>query len=988
MMPFRFFFGALILALAVPFCAAADSAQRPLTDQDAETWRMIYTPILSRDGQWLAYSYMPQERDGDIVLLNISSRQEIRESAGAKPPAPTAPSEESPDPERPPVARNLKLAFTSDNRFLVATVFPSHAAQVKARLAKKKPEDSPKDGLVIIELATGKTVRVATVKNVQVPTRGGSWVAYLKDVTVKKPAPTEKPATEKAAVEKPADSADEEADAKKNEPGTDLTVRNLATGEERVIPDVLDFTFARDGKTLVYAVSAKDNSSNGVYAITPGNPAAPIALLTGKGHYQKIMWDRAQAQLAFLSDRDEAARKAAQFKVYYWKRGDSTAREVVSTHTPGVPAGQAVSENSLLLFSRDGKKLYVPTAAAPKVAAKKPPIDPADKVSADIWRWDDGLVQPMQQVQAGWERHRTFRGVLDLASGKYVQLGSVEFPDVTFDDNGRHALIGTRRPYERLIDYDGTYADFYLADPETGVRSQVLKKLRIGNGGGSPGLSPDGLWAVYYQDAQWSLLNTRDGSIRPLTEKLGLSFGNELNDMSEPPPAYGAAGWTKDSASVLIYDRFDVWQFFMDGRPAKNVMAGFGRQHQIQFRNQPIARVDENDEEPSGLDPAKPLTLRGESEVTRATGFYRTTLDATGEPAKLIWADENLRYVGRAQDANKLIIVASRFDEYPDIHLTDENFSAPAKLTDGGAQMKPFIWGHGELISYQSVQGVPLQGALFTPANFDPKKKYPMIVYFYERLSQELNTFYHPAPSHRVNLATYVSNGYVVFTPDITYRLGHPGQSALDCILPGVAAVVKRGFVDEHRMGLQGHSWGGYQIAYMITQTDVFRAAEAGAPVGNMTSAYSGIRWGSGMPRQFQYEKTQSRINATLQDAPELYIENSPVFHVKAVHTPVLILQNDHDDAVPWYQGIELFLALRRYDKPAWFISYNNEYHGLRRRADMRDFTKRMREFFDHFLKDAPAPEWMTKGVPYLDRDEEKIHYNAAAVDGLEDAED
>jgi dipeptidyl aminopeptidase/acylaminoacyl peptidase len=249
------------------------------------------------------------------------------------------------------------------------------------------------------------------------------------------------------------------------------------------------------------------------------------------------------------------------------------------------------------------------------------------------------------------------------------------------------------------------------------------------------------------------------------------------------------------------------------------------------------------------------------------------------------------------------------------------------------------------------------------------------MVYIYEQLSQNLHNFAEPRPSHNVNFSLYVSNGYLVLTPDIVYTLGQPGQSALQCVLPAIQAVVDKGFVDENAIGIQGHSWGGYQIAYMVTQTNRFKAAEAGAPVGNMTSAYSGIRWGSGLPRQFQYEQTQSRIGRSLYEAPLKFIENSPVFHAPRVQTPLLILHDDQDDAVPWYQGIELFLALRRNGKEAYLFNYNGEFHGLRRRHNQKDYSLRMQQFFDHFLKGAPKPEWMDKGIPFVDREEEKTRF-------------
>ncbi|MBK9705821.1 MAG: prolyl oligopeptidase family serine peptidase [Acidobacteria bacterium] len=215
--------------------------------------------------------------------------------------------------------------------------------------------------------------------------------------------------------------------------------------------------------------------------------------------------------------------------------------------------------------------------------------------------------------------------------------------------------------------------------------------------------------------------------------------------------------------------------------------------------------------------------------------------------------------------------------------------------------------------------------------------------------------------------------------PDIVYTIGYPGPSALKCVLPAVQAVIDQGFVDEKAIGIQGHSWGGYQIAYMVTQTNLFRAAAPGALVANMTSAYSGIRWGTGFPRQFQYEHTQSRIGGSIWEFPMRFIQNSPLFQIDRVQTPILMLHNDNDDAVPWYQGIEYFLGLRRLGKEAYMFNYNGEFHGLRRRPNQKDYTRRMQEFFDHNLKGAQRPDWMEKGIPYLEREKEKEKYRTAS---------
>ncbi len=1007
----RGFFTA-VFVFVVGQLAAQPAAPRPLDHEDFDAWRGIFTPTLSRDGRWLAYSYMPQDGDGEIIVRDLSTGTDRRVPVGSLLPPSLSANEESTNPEAPPTIKNIRVVFTSDNRWLVASTHPTKAEITQARKDKKKPEEGPKNGLVIVNLATGETTRVPMVKIFQIPSRGGAWLAYLKEPKPEPAKATDEKKPDASTEAKPDESEDHPATdfsddslfaadqttkrggnrpggsgapspagsgaatPPKKDYGSDLVLRELATGAERTFANALDLSFARDGRTLLYTASTKAENDNGLYAVTPGDSAAPAALVSGKGKYTKLTWDRAQTQAVLFSDRDDVAAKMPKVKAYLWTRGTPAATAITPTETVGPAAGLVLSDKGTLAFSRDGKKLYLPTAPPPKPPRPAPTVD-EDKVTADLWRWNDDYVQPIQKVRANRDRNRTYTAVLDLATQRFTQLADDTLASVTLSDDGTRALGSDDRAYRKFTDYDGRYADFALVDPATGTRRPVLKQQR--SEGGAPQWSPDGRWAAYYSAKHWHVLNTADGTTRNLTAALKTAMWNELDDRPEPPSAHGTAGWTKDSQSLLVYDRYDVWQLFPDGRPAKNLTAGHGRATQIVLRVQRIEPVEEGDDE-RGLDPAKPLVLRGESEATRATGFFRTDFAAAEKktaPQRLLWGDRSYRYAGRAQDADVLLVTAGRFDTFPDVHTTDASFAQLTRATDGAAQQQAFLWGSGELVKFKGPGGAALSAALYKPANFDPKKKYPLIVYIYERLSQTVHEFQAPRPGQNINVSLYTSNGYAVLTPDIVYKTGQPGQSALKCVLAALDTVVKQGWVDENAVGIQGHSWGGYQIAYMVTQTNRFRAAEAGAPVGNMTSAYSGIRWGTGLPRQFQYERTQSRLGQSLQAAPQLYIDNSPVFQIEKVRTPLLILHNDADDAVPWYQGIELFLALRRYEKPAWLFNYNGQLHGLRRRADLKDFGKRMHQFFDHYLKGAPAPEWMEKGIPYLERDEEKIRFNA-----------
>jgi len=548
-----------------------------------------------------------------------------------------------------------------------------------------------------------------------------------------------------------------------------------------------------------------------------------------------------------------------------------------------------------------------------------------------------------------------------------VQLADESMESISPSNDGSYAIGSDNRKYRVINDYDPGFTDYYLVNTSDGSRKPVLTKQR-----GNVSLSPNAKFALYFDGKDWFSYSVATGAVTNLTKSIDAKFFNEQNDLPSIPGSYGIAGWTKDDVDVLIYDRYDVWQVAPDGSRTKNLTDGVGRKEKTTLR---YVRLDPRER---WIDPDKPMLLQAENEETRDTGFYRDKVNSDAAPQKLLVASKDFNNPIKAKDADVLIVGASRFDQFPDIWVTNSSFRELKRVSNGDAQRAAYTWGTAELVNFKNIDGVALKGLLLKPENFDPKKKYPMIVYIYERLSQDLHQFRNPGPGTSINPTYYVSNGYLVYMPDIVYTIGYPGPSALNCVLPGIQAVVDKGFVNEDAIGIQGHSWGGYQIAYMVTQTNRFKAAAPGALVANMTSAYSGIRWGTGLPRQFQYERSQSRIGGSLWDYPLRYLDNSPIFRADRVETPLLMIHNDEDDAVPWYQGIEYFLALRRLGKPAFMFTYNGEKHGLRKRINQKDYTRRLQEFFDHYLKGAPAPEWMEKGIPYLQREKEKEKYRVS----------
>jgi dipeptidyl aminopeptidase/acylaminoacyl peptidase len=999
---------ALFLYSSMLFATSAVSAptapaKRPLTHADFDAWKSIASVTLSRDGKWLAYAIQPQDGDGELVVRELATGKERREPVGALPAPATTPDPENPD--APPTPRSIRILFTADARYLVATTYPAKAEMAAARKAKKRAEDMPKGGALVMDLVdAGKPLlRVANVKTIHVPSKGSAWVGLLKEEVKPDAKETDDAAKASRPAAPKADDVEDELDqaaARRAAAasaaasgastatatpartfGTDFVLRDLASGRERTVANVSEVAIARDGKHIVMATASRAESDNGVYLISVAEAeAAPVALLSGKGKYNKLAWDREQTQLAFFSDRDDAAARQPKAKVYHWLRGTLAATEVVITQQTGMREGLLPAERGTLAFSRDGKKLYVPTAAPAKPPRTGDAVPEEERVVADLWRWNDDYVQPIQRVRAVQERNRTYRGVYDIAAKRFTQVGDEVFRLVSLSDDGTRAVAMDDRAYRRLADFEGNYTDVHVVEVATAKSQLALKKQRSLGGafGTAMQWSPDGANVLYWQSNHWHLLDIGTGTSRNLTTNVKRAFWNEDQDTPGPKAPYGTAGWLSDSSSVLVYDRFDVWQLFTDSRPPRNLTKDAGRKESVRLRVQAIEPLDEDDDA-RGINPSKPLTLRGESDKTRASGFFRTTLSPEAKVERLIWGDANHRVAVRAQDAEAVLMTASRFDRFPDLQLTNVNFAAPQKVTDVGRQVESFAWGSSELMPFVNARGKSLQAALYKPPGFDAKKKYPLIVYIYERLSQNVNNFMDPRPTNGPNISFYTSNGYLVVAPDIVYTLGKPGQDAMDAVMPAVDKLVKQGFVDEKAIGIQGHSWGGYQIAWMVTRTNRFRAASPGAPVGNMTSAYSGIRWGSGLPRQFQYEQGQSRIGKPLSEDAKSYIEASPIFAAHKVTTPLLILHNDADDAVPWYQGIELFLALRRHNKEAYLINYNNQLHNLRRRADQKDYALRMNQFFDHHLKGAPAPEWMTKGVPFSEREEEKERFRKAA---------
>ncbi len=948
------FIPALSLAL---FPTSVFAQKKPLDSTVFDGWNSIRGVELSRDGHWLAYAIAPQEGDGIGMLRDLNDGHSIA------------------------IPRVGSFRITKDSKFAVALIAPPFAELRKARRDKVKPEDLPKSQLIVVSLATGEKTIVDRVQSFELPTDDSGYLVYRPEPP-KAAVSTDKPAAETSAI---SSTATPPAGSRRTVGGSTSTVatsaktfaivvRNLQSGKEETLSDVSSYVIDKNGDALAYVSTPKEtkDSNQGKQVKADGNAktlkltyeqlpsGAKQEIVTGKFEFPQLTISNDGQYLAYMSrpveDKKDKPKDAPPTppipsSLFLLHQGDKAPSEV---GRDAIPKGWVLNDKNEIHFSDKASRLIYTTYPTPPPPAKEVPDD--EKVSVDIWNWQDAQLQTQQLLLADQEQKRGYTAIYDLKSGRARQLADTNLPTINISDkgDGRFALAETDIPYRRESSWDPGHADVYLVDTTDGKRTLLSKYKKV-----EASLSPKGNRVGLFDQTTktWSLIDSVSGQTRTISD-IPYPLYDELSDVPNEPGAYGLRGWAKDEQSVIVADRYDLWLVPVDGKkPSVRLTSG----REWKQRYTPIILDSDHPE----IDPAH-LLLSAFNIQTKQGGVYWLN---SGQLTKVFQEDKTFGGFVKAKNSDRLVYTRQDFVEYPDLWTTDLSFKSPTKVSDANPQQSKYLWGKAELVQWTSLDGVPLQGILIKPENFDYGKKYPLITYFYERLSDSLNTYHAPAPSaSTINLSYFPSNGYCVFVPDIPYRVGNPGYSALSAIVPGVQSIVSRGYIDPSKLGIQGQSWGGYQVAYLVTQTNMFAAAEAGAPVGDMFSAYGGIRYGSGLVREMQYEHEQSRIGGTPWDSTLKYIENSPVFFVDKVQTPLMIMSNDKDGAVPHTQGIELFTALRRLGKPSWMVVYNGEDHNIVERKNRKDFTIRLSQFFDHFLKGAPMPVWMSKGLPAVDK--------------------
>jgi dipeptidyl aminopeptidase/acylaminoacyl peptidase len=808
----------------------------------------------------------------------------------------------------------------------------------------------------MVSLADGKITPLPTMRSYRLPEASGKWMVYTAAADS-----TPNDSTRSAGGQGRAGRGGGTPAGPRRTYGNPITLRNLDTGADEVIADVVAYQFDDSAKVLAYTVASRaDSTKDGVYLrnLVTGTTQTVLA---GPGNYRAFAFDRLQQQFVFTTDRDDFGKPNARQAIYLGNVKTGVAQPIVRSEM--LPEGMRFPESFNVSLNRAGTALQF--AIAPPPEDTVPADSLVGKSRYDLWHYKDPVLQPTQLLQVNQARNRTYQTVYHLATKKLIQLTSDSFPSVQLSEDGKFGMQSTNVPYdvERMWGDGGN--DIYYVDPATGSKKLVAQKIT-----GNAQLSPGGKYIVYFDKNHWSTYNIATGKVTNVTASSpSVHWEQETHSTPDDPGPWGIAGWTKDDRSILINDRFDIWEIDpTGGKPPVVLTDSLGRRENLTLRMIDLGR----DEDERFVDTSKPIWLSAFDEDTKASGFYKTKLDARRAPEKVVMADVRYGAPSKAKNAETYLVTKGTFVDFPNLYV-GPNLTTLTQVSDANPQQKDYNWGTVELVTWMSMDGVPRQGLLYKPENFDPSKKYPMISYFYEDLSDGLHSYIPPNGRNVINPTHYASNGYIVFEPDIYYEMGYPGPSAVKSIVPGVQKLLERGYIDPKRLGLQGQSWGGYQALYIITQTQMFAAAMAGAPVVDMFSAYGGIRWGSGVNRSMQYEAGQSRIGASPWEAQNLYIQNSPLFFLPRVTTPLFIMSNDMDDAVPWWQGIELFVGMRRLGKEAYLINYNNDVHNPQSRANQKDVAEKMQAFFDNKLKGAPAPEWMVKGIPAKDKGKDQV---------------
>ena len=909
---------------------ARASGKPTVTPDDYGKWETLGPGTLAPDGRWLAAPIRRVNEHDELRIHQVGSDSVI-----------VVP--EATDP-----------VFSADSRWVAFSVGRSPEER---KALERNDEPVPTD-LGLVDLESGARTTVSGVASFTF----GAGGAYLLMRREPDRGDTDREAGRSGA------RGEEDGGA-----GATIVIRDLAAGTDATFADVTSAVWQDGGALLAFAVRGADDVGNGLQLYDPRSgtlrslDAAPAA-------YERITWRKGHADLAALRSFTDSTRAGSSHVVLVWRELDGTPRPSLldPRRTRAIGDTTRVVSYRPLVWADDGSaiffgvKAWAPAqpeekeasgpgaesradGAAPTDSAPARPEE-AERARVEIWHAKDRRVIAEQKRDAERDEHRSDIAVWHLDGGEVRVLTdeTLEEPEVVA--HGTLITAKDTRPYARARMFGRNSADLYTVDVRTGSRRRVARDVTYANGA-----SPEGHYLLTFEDGAYHAYDALTGEGLTLAVPSGVVWVNAEYDHPVPrKPPFGFAGWTVDDQAVLVYDRYDVWRLGLDGSAQRLTK---GREKQIVYRY-----VDLDPEE-DGIDLDGDVYFRMEAEWTLHSGYARLR---GGHVARLVYRDDNVARLIRADSAAVFAYLVQDFDDSPDYYVATADFRHPRRVTATNPFQSRYAWGHSALIEYRNPTGRRLKGALLYPANYDPAERYPMIVYIYEIRSWAAKRYAVPTQRNYYDPAVWTARGYFVLEPDIVFEPRNPGVSAARTLEAAVAAVADLGVIDPARVGLVGHSWVGYETAFVATNTDIFAAAVAGAPLTDLVSMYGAMFWVAGAPETGHFEVGQERMAVPFWKDLDAYVRNSAVFNIEALETPILVEVGDADRNVNPVQGMEYYNAARRAGKPLVMLMYHNEDHGLRRKANQADYQDRILQWFGHYLKGRPGPAWITEGVPYL----------------------
>jgi dipeptidyl aminopeptidase/acylaminoacyl peptidase len=926
----------ILVLLGFPFYYTNAQEKKTLGPEDYGKWQAVGSLGISPNGEWVAYQITLVEGNDTMYVKDRNSEKLSRLEFASLP------------------------EFSKDNKWIIYRI----------GLPFKETEKLKEDGkpveykMGLMNLETGRKEIIQNVNRFEFSRNGKFLAVYINP---------------------PKENKDK---------GGVLLLRNLADSSTLTLGNITEYAFNKKSDYLSY-IAESDNIAGNSVALINLNSYNIRVIASDTLRFSKLSWQKEGEGLSFFKSFKDPKFDEENAIVYtYTQIYKLPSLKIFNPLTAqNFPKGMRVYNGSALKLSDDqgsvffGLKNWTPK---PEKETRKNSLDSLkgktdslqtgitksdsaktdkdkketkeDKLAAvDIWHWKDPEVQPRQKNQYLTDKESSYLSVWNLDNSSFFQLATENTPDAQLNGNQKYLISADSKKFKPAFKED--FADIYLVNVKTGISKLLFQKILAG-GDGIPQSSPDGKYLFYFKDKNWWVYNISTGQNINITEKIDSKFWNTRDDHPASRPPFGIGGWAKGDREIFLYDEYNIWAVKPDGKDFRKIADG--EKEEIIFR---INRVDF--EEPY-LDDSKPVFISAYGDKTKKFGYYKYE---NGKTEKLIYADMLVNRLSKAKDANTFIYVKQDYHVSPQIYVTD-NFAGEKNIFSTNPQQKYYYWGKSELVSFTNTKGQKLQGALFYPANYEPGKKYPMVVYIYEILSNTVHNYINPGIRSAYNTSNFTTGGYFIFRPDIVYDINDPGLSAVNCVVPAVKEVIKTGMIEEDKIGLMGHSWGAYQTSFLITQTNLFHAACAGAPLTDLISMSMSIYWNSGYTDQKIFETSQGRFDGPWYDRMQEHMRNSPMFNADKITTPLLVAFGDKDGAVDWHQGIEMYGTMRRMMKPHVMLVYADENHGLAKKENQIDYQKRQRQWFDHYLLGKPAEKWITEGVSYLDKMKERDKQN------------